>query len=786
MSDLSRDFFSLRRTIIEEEYENLNEMQKKAVFSVKGPLLILAGAGSGKTTVLISRIANLIRYGDGYENEELPAFIDETVIADMKEYIKTKDTDIFERIYPVLKANPPRPFQILAITFTNKAAGELSERLSDMLSPEIAKMVWSGTFHKICMRLLRFDGDKVGLNPSFTIYNTDDSLSVIKEALKALEIDDKVLPARAILKEISRAKDNLQTAAEFSESIGNDYRLKLVSKVYAMYEKRLREANALDFDDIIMRTVFLLRDNEDVKAKWQSRFEYVMVDEYQDTNRAQYVLISLLSGGKSNLCVVGDDDQSIYKFRGATIENILSFENQYKSAKVIRLEENYRSTQNILNAANGVIKNNKGRKGKSLWTKNKEGEKIKVVELINETEESSFIAEAINEKVSEKEYAYKDFAILYRVNAQSANIERTFAKSGIPYRIIGGLRFYDRKEIKDVISYFNVLENETDDLRLKRIINEPKRGIGDTTVDVIEALALSIGTSMMEILRTAKRYDTLSRAVIRITEFERMMAELADKKDCMPLDRFLDEVLEKTGYLKALEAQNNEESKTRIENLMELKSNILAYMRSTESPSLRGFLEEVSLLTDVDRYDENSDAVVLMTIHSAKGLEFPVVFLTGADEGIFPGMMVSTSEELEEERRLCYVAITRAKNELFVTTATDRLLYGRTMHYQPSRFLNELPKEYVENIRKRPRKTYDFTEKQDRSKEVKGDKSSLLSEKKTAGEFFAPGDQVAHKVFGEGTVLSSKMMGNDCLLEVAFLSAGTKKLMQNFANLKKI
>ncbi|MFR0879588.1 MAG: ATP-dependent helicase [[Clostridium] leptum] len=627
---------------MQEKLKKMNPRQLEAVLHTEGPLLILAGAGSGKTTVLINRIAYII---------------DQSLA---------------------------KPWQILAITFTNKAAGELKERLTAMLG-DTGGDVWAATFHSTCARILRRDGDRIGYSSHFTVYDTDDSKRLVKDCQKALNIDDKMISHKSILSEISHAKDSMLSPADYQAAAGSDFRLAKIGAVYELYQKRLREADAMDFDDLLGNTVELFRQCPDVLEYYQNRFRYIMVDEYQDTNQVQYEFVRLLAEKSKNLCVVGDDDQSIYKFRGATIENIMSFEKSYPNAKVIRLEQNYRSTKNILNAANAVISNNEERKGKTLWTENPEGDKIQIHTSSNEQDEAGFVATTILEQIA-KGRKYSDFAVLYRMNSQSNILEKVFVKSGIPYRIIGGHRFYERREIRDMIAYLSVINNPSDEIRLRRIVNQPKRSIGDKTIATASEIAGALGESLLEVLGRADEFDSLRRASVKLKAFYDMMQELIDANDdeSVSLHELYELILEKTGYIEALRGEK-EEAETRIENINELASNLLKFQEENgEEATLSAFLEEVSLMTDIDNYDETADTVVMMTMHSAKGLEFPVVFLPGFEEGIFPGLQaIYDPNEIQEERRLCYVAITRAKESLYLLNADSRMLFGSTSRNRP-------------------------------------------------------------------------------------------------------
>ncbi|MGN1479390.1 MAG: ATP-dependent helicase [Acutalibacteraceae bacterium] len=795
---LNDEFLNLRRRIISKDFAKMNDRQQEAIYTTEGPLLLLAGAGSGKTTVLVNRIANLIKYGCAYNSDYCEFTPSESDMALMRSYLNSDGVDLFD-IYDLLTVDAPKPWEILAITFTNKAANELKERLCAMLG-DTAMDIWAGTFHSTCAKILRRYGELIGYTNHFTIYDTDDSKRVMKQVQRLLEIDDKMLSHKTILKEISNAKDSLISPDEYINQAGNDFRLKHIGQAYKLYQKQLKSADAMDFDDMIYNTVTLLRENKDVLDYYQHKFKYVMVDEYQDTNHAQYVLTALLAGGYRNICVVGDDDQSIYRFRGATIENILSFEKQYNDAKIIRLEQNYRSTQNILDAANAVIANNTQRKGKNLWTSNGRGEKIVVNTSYDENEEARFIADTISNDVAEDK-SWNDFAVLYRMNAQSNNIENAFIRAGIPYRIIGGLRFYERKEIRDALAYLTVINNENDDVRLRRIINEPKRGIGDTTINNAAEIAAGLGTSIFDVISHADDYPALSRASKKLLEFSEMITDIRLEAQDLALDQVLELVLKKSGYYESLKA-DKETYEDRTENLAELKNNMLRYSQEVPDAQLNGFLEEIALMTDIDNYNESNETVTMMTLHSAKGLEFPVVFIPGMEEGLFPGSQsMYNPADVEEERRLAYVGITRAKQKLYLTNARTRLLFGSTSHNSPSRFIDEIPDELIERTGVTSlagaREYFSSDSDYDSYNSVYGRSQRVnrgfsytppakkLQQSAQSSVSFNVGDTVKHKVFGTGVVLSAKPVGNDTLIEIAFEKAGTKKLMANFAKLEK-
>ena len=694
MPDLTSEYLALRDQYIEARFTKLNPMQRQAVFTTEGPLLILAGAGSGKTTVLVNRIANIIRFGSAHGSKELARPVTEQDLNDLRAAVATGRDLPRETAY--LAVRPARPWNVLAITFTNKAAGELKERLRAMLGETLGGDVFASTFHSVCVRFLRRDAERIGFPKSFTIYDSDDQQRVIKQIYKDLMIDDKFLPVKSAVSQISSFKDKLLSAEDIASEAPRDTKAALISKIYTTYAARLKKAGAMDFDDLIYHTVKLLQNDEEARRYYQDKFKYVVVDEYQDTSIAQFNLVRLLAGGSNNVCVVGDDDQSIYKFRGATIENILNFEQVFKGAKTIRLEQNYRSTSNILNAANSVIKNNAGRKGKTLWTQNGNGEKVHHYTASNEQDEASHLADIIGEHLREGAHL-RDHAVLYRMNAQSNPIETYFARAGIPYRIVGGQRFFDRKEVKDINSYLAVIVNPRDDVRLRRIINEPARKIGATTIEKIGDLAAKNGVPMLEIIGHVREYPELQRAAAPLEKFYEIYRELCDLSVTLPLDEFAGEVVKKSGYEAMLKAQK-EEGQTRLENLGQLISSVKTYVdQNGEDATLAGFLEEVALISDLDSYDQDADSVTMMTIHSAKGLEFPYVFVVGMEDGVFPGDMARYNEEdMEEERRLCYVAITRAKKELYLSSSRSRLIFGQTRRNPPSTFLSEIDPDLLD------------------------------------------------------------------------------------------
>ena len=791
---LMNRFLTARRKYIAGQFSNLNPMQQQAALTTEGPLLLLAGAGSGKTTVLIHRIANLIRFGAGSDPDVID--IPDTVTEEDVEFLENIGADATDyehsRAEFLCALRPALPWSIIAITFTNKAANELKARLGAMLGPE-AEDIWAMTFHSACCRILRRDIERLGYTRSFTIYDTADSERIMKDIIKDMGLDDKTFTARYVLNIISREKDRMVFPDDLMERAesGNDMRLMPIAKAYKKYQTKLKENNAVDFDDIILLTVKLLQENDDIRAYYQRKFHYVLVDEYQDTNHLQYLLTSLLAGGRENICVVGDDDQSIYRFRGATIENILDFEKQYHGARVIRLEQNYRSTQSILNAANSVIVHNRGRKGKRLWTANGVGQPVTVYESPDERAEASYVAGQIIQKSKGKNF--KDYAILYRTNAQSNALEYALKRSGIPYRVIGGTRFFDRAEIKDMLAYLCVINNRADDLRLNRIINNPPRGLGAKSLDVAQRLADAEGKPLYEVVADAKSYAPLEKIAGKLNAFSTMIEELAQVlDDGISLGDFYEELMIRTGYVEMLEKKDTEENKTRLENVRELKSSILAYVENAETPSLAGFLEEIALYTDIEEYNDGDDAVVMMTMHSSKGLEFPHVFLVGFEDGLFPGMKaIGDMEEMEEERRLCYVAITRAKQTLTISHARQRMLYGRTNASMSSRFLRELPQDEIEK-----KGAYVAPYRSERTDYDQPVRTRSAGEWYTSKNTYTPpkpannapvlelnkGDMVHHTAFGRGMVLSVVRMGGDALLEVAFDQIGTKKLMAKTAS----
>lgn len=748
-------------------FDGLNKQQAEAVNTTQGPLLVLAGAGSGKTTVLTRRIANIINQGLA------------------------------------------RPWQILAITFTNKAASEMQSRISSLVGENSSDM-WIKTFHSSCLRILRYDIEKLGTRYTsvFNVYDTNDQKRLVKDCIKALSLSEEMYPVKMLISRISDCKNKGITPDELENSV-YDFKQKNIARIYRMYQSKLEDNNSLDFDDLLTKTVELFEKCPDVLEYYQNKFKYILVDEYQDTNHIQYRFVSMLASKHRNLCVVGDDDQSIYKFRGADITNILDFEKQFKDAKTIKLEQNYRSTQNILDAANDVIKNNQGRKSKKLWTDAGKGDKITLSVLDDQISEASYINNCIERLVHSGEYKYNDFAILYRTNAQTRSFEENLT---CPYRILAGLRFYDRREIKDILSYLRVIYNPRDDINLMRIINVPKRGIGDTTVSKIQALASSVGKSMFDIITDSDYDDALGRATGKIKEFVSVIEELIAKKSTVPVTALIDDMLTKTGYADSILQEEPNEARSRMENIEEFRSKAYEYQNEVEQPTFEGFLDNISLVSDVDNLDSEQDAVVLMTLHSAKGLEFPVVFMCGMEKGLFPSLMSEMEEGgMEEERRLCYVGITRARKKLILTAARYRTLYGQTAPQLLSPFVDEIPDVLLEDpnqkrnfIARQYSSSADYTSykrnnnfvpdmsfgKPKMSVDSIRDKYSMVtasSLKTNSGGFdMKKGDRVSHRKFGNGMIVSVTQSGGDYLVEILFDNVGTKTLMASIAKLKKI
>lgn len=838
MTDFNQRYIAARRAVIARDFQRLNPMQRQAAMATEGPLLLLAGAGSGKTTVLIQRVYHLLTYGRGSDSTEVPEGAAEADLDFLENFPEDPQPEDVRRAVRLCAVDVPRPWEIIAITFTNKAAGELKERLTARLGMQ-ANDIWASTFHSACVRILRRDIERLGYQKDFTIYDSDDSKRVLKDIVKELNYDEKAFPPKELLSIISSSKDRYETPGDFAARYkdANDWKMSRVAKIYAKYAEKLRAANALDFDDIIFHTVELLQKDAEVREYYQKKFRYVLVDEYQDTNHLQYLLTSLLAGGRKNLCVVGDDDQSIYRFRGANIENILNFEKHYKNARTIRLEQNYRSTQNILDAANGVIKNNLGRKGKTLWTDNGGGDKVTIRTNYSEADEANFVVGDIMMQVN-RGHRFSESAVLYRMNAQSNALEYALRRNGMPYKVVGGTKFYDRMEVKDMLAYLCVLNNPLDDLRLRRIVNTPARGIGNTTMEKAAAVAAVQGLSLYEVMRNADLFPELKAPAAKLLKFADLIDGLRKLGTTLALPALYDAVCDQTGYVRALQEKNDMESRGRLENVEELKSSIAGFMDGDpEDPTLSGFLNEIALYTDLDSMDAGDDCVTLMTIHAAKGLEFPNVYVVGMEDGVFPGSSaVYDQDELEEERRLCYVAMTRAKERLTLTNARQRMLYGRTSANLPSRFLDEIPEETYQWYGKPeprisggedsfgdPGGSWDsfgggagsrfggntgfgggFSGGAGRSVPSHSSGGAYPTRpsggvarpaEKTAAKpvgtplmEVAQGDAVEHTAFGKGEVLSVKHMGGDALIEVAFEAKGTKKLMLKSAgaHMKKL
>ena len=802
--DWSNRYIAARRAVITQRYQHMNPAQQEAVLTTEGPLLLLAGAGSGKTTVLINRVDNLLTFGRGSDTREVPEWATDEDLAFLEGFPQNPAPEDWQRAQRLCAVDRAAPWSVIAITFTNKAAGELKERLERMCGAS-ARDIWAATFHSACLRILRRDVEALGLGftGSFTVYDTDDSKRVIKDILKAMSLDEKEYQPRSVLSIISGAKDKDWSPDRFAQEArsSHDWRMPKIAEIYAGYQRRLLEANAMDFDDIIFHTVHLLKKCEEVREHYQKKFRYVLVDEYQDTNHLQYMLARLLAGGYENICVVGDDDQSIYRFRGANIENILSFEKQYEACRTIRLEQNYRSTQNILDAANEVIRNNAGRKGKTLWTQAGPGDKVLVKTVFSESDEANYIAGQILDAYG-RGGSWRDNAVLYRMNAQSNALEMALKRNGIPYRVYGGMKFFDRAEVKDMLAYLCLIHNPSDDLRLRRIVNTPARGIGGTTMDKAAALAEAEGTSLWEILERAGTYPALKAAAGKLEKFVGIIRDLRTLEGQVDLPELYDAVCDRTQYVKALEEKGDMESRGRIENVQELRSSIIGFLENDpDNPTLAGFLDSVALYTDLDESADSDNCVSLMTMHSAKGLEFPNVYVVGMEEGVFPGARaVGEEEEMEEERRLCYVAMTRARQRLVMTSARQRMLYGRTSSNLPSRFLDELPQSAIEWQGKSDNSraggwsggsSFSSSASMDASR---GGGTSPARPARDTG-FTAPsrtaapsgllqlekGDAIQHRTFGKGMVLSVRPLGNDALVEVAFDGVGTKKLMLKVA-----
>ncbi len=811
-STLTARYERAKQALFCRYYESrLNARQREAVVTTEGPLLVLAGAGSGKTTVLISRIVHLLRYGSAFSSDTAPSGIDEGTVLALEALAENASIAEIEEILPVFIKDPCPPYRILAITFTNKAAKQIKERLAEALGDEtLASEVWSGTFHSVCLRILRRYPSEAGYQPDFTIYDQDDQKRLVATCMKELQLDEKVTKPKDVLTQISHAKDALITPADFATE--GDFRLKKIASVYALYQKKLKAANALDYDDIICATVRLLQNCEEARTYCQKKFRYVLVDEFQDTNRAQLVLCELLASGTRNLMVVGDDDQSIYRFRGATVENILQFDSHYPDAHVVKLEQNYRSTGRILAAANAVIAHNETRHRKTLWCDAPEGDLITLYSAQTAEEEARYIMDTVLKTVVSEHRRYRDFAVLYRVNEFSRRLETALIKSGMPYRVVGGQRFYDRKEIRDILAYLYLVYNPRDNQRLKRIANEPKRQIGDTTLEAVEALAAAEGCSMLEIMRAAREYPALSRASARLSGFAALIDSFRERT--LKTSELLLAIYEESGYERML-ASEGEEGKERDGHVKELIAAAAEYEQKNEDATLASFLEEVALVSDVDKYDENADAIVLMTVHSAKGLEFPIVFLAGMEDGVFPSQRnLESPEELSEERRLAYVAITRARERLYVTHARERMLYNHMNYADLSRFVREeIPSELLLRLPDRKPQTerpqygygagatgtryygkgdfaspyaYEWQRGATVSRPVQKRQSGYANARPNAPERLDVGTRVRHAALGDGVILEVSDMKGDYIYTIMFDNGMKKRLMATYAKLRKI
>ncbi len=780
MTELQNEFLQLREQAINRFLQGLNTVQKQAVKCTKGPLLILAGAGSGKTTVIINRIGFLIAFGE--LEQTVPENVSEYQLDTLRSYING-DIDAV-KLGSVISNYRPKPWNILAITFTNKAASELRSRLSQKLG-SYGEDVMAATFHSFCRRVLSANIDRLGYNSRFAIYDMDDSQRLIKECLKELGLtDDKAYNPRIIAGIISRAKDRLEGPDELMHRCIEDDRPTYPATVYELYQKKLESANAVDFDDLIFLTVKLFKQFPEVLEGYQQKFKYIMVDEYQDTNPSQCTLVSLLSAAHQNICVVGDDDQSIYRFRGATVENILGFEGSFSSARVIKLEQNYRCTEHILDAANAVIANNVKRKSKTLWTENGSGDKISLYVAGDDRQEARYIARKVEENVKAGA-KYSDHAILYRMNGQSNVIEQVFVQMGIPHRIVGGKRFFERKEIKDILSYLQLINNTADTLRLRRIVNEPKRGLGDATIATVEEIATMTGQTPFEVMLTAEGYPPLIKRSLALRTFADTIQSIAERESVLGVVGVFDEILVRSGYIRMLEDKKDFESLGRIDNINELRSTIQKYVEENDEPTLSGFLDDIALYTELDSIDAEDDAVLMMTLHSAKGLEFPTVFMVGMEENVFPSARSSIkSDDIEEERRLAYVGITRAKKHLFLTRAYTRMLAGKTTYNQPSRFLAHIPEQLLDNeyentAQRGAKPTQSAYRAQPRPPIAQVSRKSEVFD-------FTNGERVRHRAFGEGVILAITPMGGDNMVEIKFDSGATKKLMASYIKLERV
>lgn len=780
----NKSFIALKRKAFEKYFAKLNGRQKEAVFKTEGPLLVLAGAGSGKTTVLVNRIAYIICFGNAYHSDHMPDNADE--VAQLLESAMQSNNSA--ALFAALKqcaAEPAKPDEVLCLTFTNKAAGEFKQRLKVLLNDD-SDAIWAGTFHSICVRILRQHIARLGYSNSFAIYDTEDTKKLISDIIKRLDIDSGFISPKTALIAISRAKNNGVDADEYAFDVGNDLRLEMISRIYTEYQKSLKNSNALDFDDIIMLTNRLFAQDPELLNKYRKKFRYILCDEYQDTNPAQSKLIYALTNSSRNICVVGDDDQSIYRFRGATIENILNFNKHFIDATVIRLEQNYRSTGNILGAANSMIAHNTSRLGKDLWTAEGNGDPVTLKHNYTQSEEASYIMNCIRSKVASGEYRYRDFAVLMRMNAQSNAIEIILSKSRVPYRVFGGLKFYERREIKDIVAYLSLVANNSDDTRLMRVINTPKRGIGIATLADVRHLADQNGCSMLDIIRRSADFAELHKASSKLLAFSSLIDELTADSRIMPLDELIRSVIKKTGYANMLSEEDD--GALRAENLDELVSSAIMYNTAENEGTLAGFLEDIALVSDLDNYNADDDAVTLMTVHSAKGLEFPFVFIPGFEEGIFPSAQsIGEPGGIEEERRLAYVAITRAKKQVVLLHTTARLLYGKTTNNPISRFVQEIDPEYIgDDTAFAPIHATESKRRYAASRDSFRQKTAVVTHTKVqSASVFAEGDRVGHSVFGAGTVTGVEILGGDVLYEVNFDTVGTKRLMGNYAKLTK-
>ena len=778
------DFLEKKRELFRRYFQFLNPEQQEAVFRISGPLLVLAGAGSGKTTVLVNRIANIILFGNAYQSDRIPENAEE-LYNEMSAF-NGSDGELKDLLRKTAE-EPAPPFRVLCITFTNKAANEFKERLNVLLGDQAAD-IWAGTFHSVCVRILRRHIHLLGYANSFTIYDEDDKKRLLTSVMKDMGVDEKLLSVKNVIQLISKQKERGNGPEEMAESAGRDIRAAMTARIYRRYREEMRKANALDFDDLILYTAELFKQYPDVLDTYRNLFDYILVDEFQDTNPSQNELVVLLAGRKQNVCVVGDDDQSIYSFRGATVENILQFDSTFPRAKIIRLEQNYRSTSHILNAANAVIANNNDRKGKNLWTNAGDGEPVIVERPLSQLEEAGYIVSEIRDAVGSGRRSYKDFAVLYRVTALSNTLEQALVRNRIPYRICGGLRFNERREIKDVISYLSVIHNPADPLRLTRILNVPKRAIGDTTVSRIASIAASEGISYFEVIEHAVRYPDLSKASVKLVRFAELIHSLREYASGHTVEQLIRKLLDDTGYLQYLRDEakaDGDDQNEREQNVLEFLSTAKLYDETAENPTLVEFLEETALVSDTDILEEEQDSVTLMTVHSAKGLEFPVVFIAGFEEELFPYGKAVYEGNLEEERRLAYVAITRAKEKLYITYCSSRMLYGYTNQKTPSRFLSEIPAA-DKRMPLQKKSTFDSGFGRPSTERVRTEPAIPRYQSPQTGQRtdFAPGDRVLHPFFGPGEVLTAQPMGGDTLYEIRFDSGSDKRLMGTFAKLR--